>query len=204
MQLCKDGCLEGLTQLQAHLAGLSVSMRPPLALARAEGGRTVLTVHQGPVREGSGPGAPDLGQEGRMSQARPSQLTPAPPLTPTSTSTAALPPNTARGRGALARPSTTITSAHRSSLPTDLFPSLPHPCPTHSPFVAKVYVQISGLIVSPLHTFPTYLPKVSHYVSDKILNFFPEFLPLRTPSNSNYWRPFCSTNVPRLFLPLRL
>lgn len=99
MQLCKDGCLEGLTQLQAHLAGLSVSMRPPLALARAEGGRTVLTVHQGPVREGSGPGAPDLGQEGRMSQARPSQLTPALPLTPTSTSTAALPPNTARGRG---------------------------------------------------------------------------------------------------------
>ena len=53
MQLCKDGCLKGLTQLQAHLAGLSVPMWPPLALTCAEGRRTVLTVHQGPVRQGS-------------------------------------------------------------------------------------------------------------------------------------------------------
>lgn len=75
MQLRKDSCLEGLTQLQPHLAGLPVPMRPPLALAGAEGGRAVLTVDQGPVWEGSGPGAPDLRGKGLMSQARASQLT---------------------------------------------------------------------------------------------------------------------------------
>ncbi|XP_036686806.1 uncharacterized protein LOC118883769 [Balaenoptera musculus] len=44
MQLRKDGCLEGLTQLQAHLAGFTVPMWPPLALACAEGRRTRLGV----------------------------------------------------------------------------------------------------------------------------------------------------------------
>ena len=64
MQLCKDGCLEGLTQLQTHLAGLAVPVWPPLAFPRAEGCRTVLTVYQGPVRQGSCPGASDLGRVG--------------------------------------------------------------------------------------------------------------------------------------------
>lgn len=75
MQLGKDGCLEGLTQLQAHLTGLTVPMWSPLAFACTEGRRTILTVHQGPVRQGSCPGAPDLGEEGHMSQAHSCQLT---------------------------------------------------------------------------------------------------------------------------------
>ncbi|EPQ07028.1 hypothetical protein D623_10006444 [Myotis brandtii] len=50
-------------------------MRPPLALTGAEGCRAVLTVDQGPVWEGSGPGAPDLRGKGHMNQARSSQLT---------------------------------------------------------------------------------------------------------------------------------
>lgn len=80
MQLCQDGRLEGLTQLQAHLTRLPIPMWPPLALTCAEGCRTVLTVHQGPVWQGSCPGAPDLGEKRHMSQAYSSQLTLALPL----------------------------------------------------------------------------------------------------------------------------
>lgn len=80
MQLCEDGRLEGLTKLQAHLTGLTVPMGSPLAFTCAEGRRTILTVHQGPVWQGSCSGAPDLGEEGHISRAH---CSPA-PTTPSS------------------------------------------------------------------------------------------------------------------------
>ena len=63
VQLGHHRRLERLLEVEAHLCGLAVSVRPPLPLCGAEGGHAVLTVDDGSVVEGSTAGAPHLGEE---------------------------------------------------------------------------------------------------------------------------------------------
>ena len=60
VQLGHHGRLKRLLEVEAHLRGLAVSVRPPLPLRGAEGGHAVLTVDDGSVVEGSTAGASHL------------------------------------------------------------------------------------------------------------------------------------------------